>query len=49
MLNDLQSEYEEGSMSRNHLPWPEIDVRELAIRVEDGKRARQMKSRTRGK
>lgn len=48
MLQDLQSEYEEGYMGRNHLRWPEIDALELAIRLEEGKRVRQTKSRTRG-
>ena len=41
MLQELQSEYEEGSMGRNHLPWHEIDALEVASRLEEGKRARR--------
>jgi hypothetical protein len=45
MLQELQLEYEQESAVRIHLPWPEIDALEMAIRLEEGKEARQTKSR----
>lgn len=49
MLQELQAEYEEESMLDSPMLWPEIDALAMGIRLEEGKRARQTESRTRGK
>jgi hypothetical protein len=43
LLQDLQWEYEEEMMPMGPLQWPPIEALSVAIRLEEGKRARQRK------